>query len=322
MLDKALVLLGSFTFSCFLTMKVKSLLLLFLFHFSDAYNCAGTSLASCAIDNILVQYYAKNADKVDVINYGSDGKNEKLIDELLRNKNDSIAFQVSKSSAENYWKTKLNISSILMFDSPENFKAVSRNITWVSDVRKRSKNLVFIRNATISDIVGIENEFSIDSTSFLLNDDGKSIELVASYMFTPRACRSSRLTTINRFFMDKMSWESSKIFPRKYRNMYNCKLIAGDSTSGSGSFDGWNIIKTLSKIYNFKVELKIFNTTAWRSIKAPQIADVDLIMKIDSHAGFVQSVTFHTMGFSFAHPQGELYTQVEKMEENVHNVRL
>lgn len=246
-------------------------------------------------------------------NYGSNGKNEKLIDELLRNKNDSIAFQVSKSSAENYWKTKLNISSILMFDSHENFKAVSRNITWVSDVRKRSKNLVFIRNATISDIVGIENEFSIDSTSFLLNDDGKSIELVASYMFTPRACRSSRLTTINRFFMDKMSWESSKIFPRKYRNMYNCKLIAGDSTSGSGSFDGWNIIKTLSKIYNFKVELKIFNTTAWRSIKAPQIADVDLIMKIDSHAGFVQSVTFHTMGFSFAHPQGELYTQVEKM---------
>lgn len=288
-----------------------SLFLIFL-HYVNTLNCNRTSLAACAISSILLEYYAKNEWKVDVINYGSGGKSEKIVDELLRNKKDLISFQVSKASAENDWKNTLNISSILLFDSPENFKEISPNIVWVNDVERRYKNLVYIHNATASDITGIEDGFSIDSTNFLVNDTGKSIDLVASFMFTPTACRSNQLVTINRFFnLNEMEWESSKFYPRKYQNLFDCKLVAGDLI-GDSSDDGQNIVKALSVIFNFNLQIKLYEVYVLRTINPKQCADVDLILPDVNH-GFIQSVTFHAISVTFAHPQGELYTQAEKM---------
>lgn len=158
-------------------MKASSFILLFsVFCLAHQAICIKQrSLASEAINSILNEFFAYNSYAVDVIYYNSGS--EKMVDELLRIKSDKDSVQVSKGDAANLWKCQLNISTVLVFDSLRNFKEINGNIVWQVDPRVRQKHLFYIPNASVGDNEFIKKGFSIDSVSFLINENKKSIKL-------------------------------------------------------------------------------------------------------------------------------------------------
>lgn len=97
--------------------------------------------------------------------------------------------------------------------------------------------------------------FSIDSVSFLLNETEKSIELVSSFMFTPHACHTNQLVTINRFNKITMRWSNSDFYPKKYQNLHKCVLSVGSLRTTRDYIEG-KIVAALAMSQNF--EIKIF----------------------------------------------------------------
>lgn len=176
-------------------------------------------LASSAINGVLEEYFAKNLAKVDLIYYGSEnGASEILVKEIVRSRKDSVSIKVYKG-VKNVSKEKLSQSTLLTFDSVQNFKAVFKEIKWQRNPKRRKRHLVYIHNATIADLSNIQDGFSIDYVSFLLSESETSIDLVTSFMFTPNACRKIQFKTINRFHRNTMKWETSTFYPKKYGNL-------------------------------------------------------------------------------------------------------
>ena len=95
----------------------------------------------------------------------------------------------------------------------------------MSNPRQRSQHLVHVPRLTTSDIIEtFPDGFLVDQVNFLINETKSSIELVASYMFTERACRVQQLKIINRFNFNTKKWEKSSFYPKKYQNFHGCWL--------------------------------------------------------------------------------------------------
>lgn len=238
------------------------------------------------------------------------GKSEMLADEILRSKPDSIVVTVSKGGVENRWKNQLNISSIVIFDSPENFKENVKNIKWLSKKRMRHKHLVYAPNLSVSDVVeNINNGFDIDNVGFLMNETEKAVDLVTSFMFTPNLCRSNQLVTINRFLRSTMSWENSIFFPKKYQNFNGCDLKEAKFYNTSLALE---LIPELSIFYNFNIS---HDRMKWQ-IDAINLSRYDLIEKMlpyDGDRKYITSTIFSIHRITFAVPPGDLYNSFEKM---------
>lgn len=180
------------------------------------------TLALHAINSIKIKYFNNNSAKVDLINYRT---SDKLIDEILRHKPASISVQVSNSASEFPWKNQMNISTIAIFDSIQNFKDHVKNIKWLSNPSMRHKHLVHVPGLSVSNVVDdVQDEFDIDQVDFLMNETEKSIDLVASFLFTSQKCRSNQLVTIKKFTRNTMTWENSNFYPKKYQNFHGCTL--------------------------------------------------------------------------------------------------
>lgn len=293
-------------------MKVQSLFVVLIFKFVTGNESAKVkSLAVPAISSILVEYFGKNSQKVDLINFGKvKRENEKIFDKILRHKDDSVTFKVLCDAAENSWGLKLNTSSILTFDSPQNFMEMKNRIEWVSNKKIRYKSLIYILNTTIDDLAGITDGFPFDNVNFLLNETNKSIDLVASFMFTPSGCRTNQFKTINRFVRNGMRWESSNFYPEKYQNFHECPLVVG--VSSPERYSEQFIIESLAKSFNFDIEVQHF--IVQHSLNPADFAAFDLIEQISpEQKNFVISATYKFQSYTVACPPGELYTQLEKM---------
>lgn len=262
-----------------------------------------------AMQELLVEFFATASAKVDVINFGKRfDHGGKLAENILRNKPDDISVQVSQFKLDQAWKYQLNISSLLFFDSPQNFIALVKKIKWLSDKRMRYKHLVHVPNLIMSDIVeNIQDGFSIDNVNFLMNETEESIDLVSSFMFTSKKCRSNQLVTINRFTRNQRRWENSNFYPEKYKNFHNCKLSVSVVNLKPGKYDG--LFNDISEIYNFSIELENFNLQT-------QTSKADLLSipgQFDGDKRFITSVPYFYGGQTFAVPPGEPFTSFEKM---------
>lgn len=262
------------------------------------------SLAPFAINSILREYFASEPE-IDVIYFGvKGGASETLAEEILRNNPKTITVQVSKGDKESSWNGRLNISSIAIFDSSQNFKETVEEIKWVRNPTKRHKHLVYAPQLSRNDILrNVPDGFLIDHVNFLMHETEKSIELVSSFMFTKRECHSNQLVTINQFMGNTKRWESSDFYPRKYQNLHGCTLKVKVYPSSKFT-DG---LKTVAKSYNFKTRLS----------DAEDFHDHDLILKQNYNnvntKRFITSVPHNIDRVTFAIPQGELYTPLEKM---------
>lgn len=292
-------------------MEALSLFVLMIATFSQVASCEKLSTESKAIIAILKEFYSIESPKVDFIYYGLEGgKSEKLANEVLRHKPESISVSVSKGDVKNSWKNKLNSSSILLFDSAQNFR--DHNISWLSDQHVRHKHLVYFPNTTANDVKHIQDGFSIDNVNFLVNESESSIDLATSFMFY-KSCRSLSVHIINSFKVCDMKWNSSIFFPNKYSNFRGCSLLTFSSRS-TVTLAQMNIIKSFAKSTN----ATLFYIVA-RYIKGKvNMSNVDLMLDTATWSIAYNSTNTLTYPYYIDHwvfliPPGELYTQFEKV---------
>lgn len=265
------------------------------------------SLVSSAINGILLEYF-KNSAKVDLINYGI---SYTLVDGILRNKPETVSVQVLKGGTNFPWNNQLNITSIVVFDSPQNFRESIKKIKWLSNPRMRHKHLVHAPNLSVGDVVeNIRDGFNIDQVNFLMNETGKSIELVTSFMFTSKKCRSNQLVTINRFIRNTMRWENSNFYPKKYQNLHGCVL----TKALFNYIDNHDILtKAISKSYNFNTEFTLVETSLTATINQTEYDLIEAKEDFEGDKEYVTSDVFYSLTTHYTIPPGEPYTDLEKM---------
>jgi hypothetical protein len=144
-----------------------------------------------------------------------------------------MAMKVIRDASEHLESDEyqLNNSSIVLFDSPENFNRTQHRIVFQHGYLISHPHLVHIHNAEIEDIqVVAHKNYTIDKTTFLVHETLHSIQLATSFMYTPEACRKNQFKVINRFTRGEKRWENSNFYVEKYRNFYGCELETTKTT--------------------------------------------------------------------------------------------
>lgn len=292
-------------------------LLLFYFVMIQSVKLKFKSLALNAIKTIIDEYFSANWPEVDVISYGRKSeKSEEIVEQLLKLGNKTKAFKVLNNGRENFWSSRLNASSILVFDSMKIFKEFKNKIVWQTNNATRHRHIVQIFDAKAEDLAMIQADgFAVDTVSFLSDETEQSIDLITTFMFSPNACRTNKLLKINRFSRSKMRWENSNFFPEKYKNFHGCNLVLGEQNY-RGIYQFYFIfhISTLfSKPLNFTFNFKFHE-------HQPQLfidPEIDLHLHGDFHNHLIYN---YVIGYiseiemkKFFTPPGELYTPLEKM---------
>lgn len=267
-------------------------------------------LARFAIKSIFHEYLEQTSQKVDVIFFGNQSTEmEDIVNQILTNSEKS-SIQVSQFSLENHWRRKLNISSILIFESRLYFQNFCKYIKWVGDKRTRHNHLVYAPNISVSDITSnVKNGLDIDAVGFLMNETSESIELVSSFMFTKKICRENQFLVVNRFQSKKMNWEKSTFYPKKYLDFHRCLLNVGKL---GPNYQVTKIFHQLAKIRNFRMNRTMINLhDASKGISEFDLVDTLATFKED--LDYITSVPYMINVMTFAIPPGEEYTMLEKM---------
>lgn len=288
---------------------MKSLIFLLSLTFFSETKCESLfkkkSLAVPAISEILTQQPLNNSWQIDVICCGKKGgKSENLIAKLLSNKRIQNVITVSKCEKGKSGKLSLNTSSVVFFDESKDFVVLSENIKWQNKRRTRHKHLVYIANGTKADIPPMSDGFSIDNVNFLVNETEASIELVTSYMFSERKCRSIQLVTINVFERATMRWENQNFYPEKYRNFHGCNVTLGYTHAGHLEGIFYKAYHTWSESLNFTIHTEYRKPSA--DVVATAVEQYDLI---DATSGYPIGI----YEFKLLIPPGELFTSLEKL---------
>lgn len=274
------------------------------------------SSAAKAIVHILNDYLAENSKTVDLIDFESTlGCSGRLFDSILRHANGSVPLQVSKDGDNNQLDLKLNVSTILTFESIKSFKERISSINWQSNPKERHKHLVSVHNMTTDDLENFtpEDGFKIDCVNFLVNENERSIDLAQNVMFSEHACQESRWHVFNRFDKLKMKWTHSDFYPNKYRNLHGCPLVVAVNAIGHYPYVR-NVIWCLSTIRNFTILRKEYKPNDSRNHVPFQFDFVELfINSILVNAASVPSVPLIFSPAYFVIPPGEPYSQLEKM---------
>ena len=114
-----------------------------------------------AINQILKHYFAQNSPKVDLIFFGRLEKSVKIIEFLMRKNKEQISFQVIDGNRFGSQQISLNSSSILLFESSENFARSFETISWQDDYNDELKNdLVYFPKGLETDLDFIRAHFS------------------------------------------------------------------------------------------------------------------------------------------------------------------
>jgi hypothetical protein len=257
-------------------------------------------LVPYAIKAIIDEYFAKNVHEIEVINFGvRNGRGDETIGRLLRLGNQRMPMKVIRDVGEQFESDeyKLNTSSIVLFDSPENFNRTQHRIVFQHGYLISHPHLVHIHNAEIEDIqVVAHKNYTIDKMIFLVHETLHSIQLATSYMFTPEACHENQFKVINRFTRGQKRWENSNFFVEKYRNFYKCQVDFPEPTIG------------LSRELNYS---HTSNPIDSRTLLNETITYY--IQFLGNEMFQVSSYVFHIESRKIVIPPGELYGDYEKM---------
>lgn len=284
------------------------------------------SVALEAAKRILVEQLAKHNSKVDVVYFGQKGGySEDFAEQILR----QVPAQISvKSSRANVQQYQFKVSTLAIYDSFENFKETFNKTKWLSDGRFRYKHLLHIpnMNVTLLDeffMKGQRNKsidpfdnIEFDNIDFLINESESSIDVVTGYFFSASGCRFMEIKTINRFDKISSQWKTEIFYPKKYQNLYGCKMIflrmlPGRELPLSMKNDG-HVINLLSKTQNFTVHDS--NAVEFKDLDSKRSLSVGFranraIMTFNG----VFSVVVGFYSCHFTYPPGAPYTQFEKM---------
>jgi hypothetical protein len=255
------------------------------------------SLVPPAIKAIIDGYFAEKVQAIEVINFGEkNGRGVATVESFLKLGDVSIPMKVTMAHSLSH-EFKLNLSSILFFDSPENFKQTQKRIVFQHGNLISHPHLVYIHNALMNDIqVAAYKKHTIDKTMFFVNEKRESIELTTSFMFSPGACHKNKFRVINRFTRQQKRWEKSEFLETKNMNFYGCQLEVSPQAAAY-----------FTEEFNYFDEeqektVSVVNTvTAYMDFFTPEE-----MLKFSTYAIDIQSRKIFI-------PPGELYGDFEKM---------
>jgi hypothetical protein len=220
----------SISFSeAFTMVRLALLFVVIVIHFTSFANTrTAESLVPYAIKSLVNEYFANNVHEIEIINFGVRyGQGEETIEKIMRLGNQRMPMKVTRDIRKQLEldEYKLNTSSVLLFDSPENFNQTQHRIVFQHGNIISYPHLVHIHNAEMEDIqVVAYKNFTIDKTNFLTHETLHSIQLTTSFMFTPEACYKNQFKVINRFTRGQKRWENSNFYKEKYMNLYKCEV--------------------------------------------------------------------------------------------------
>lgn len=260
---------------------------------------------------MIAKYFVKESPKVDLIQFGGE-HSEKLVDELLCYKNDSLSIKISQASQDNLWIRKFNTSSIIFYDSIVTFNLTVKNIPWMNFyTNSQHKHLVYVKNANTSMIRAIiKNKIDIHNVNFLLNESEESIDLVSPHMYSSiESCHKIELLSINQYRKLTMQWDNSIFYPQQYHDLNGCTMKVGYSRLFIKIIER-KIYETLSKPLNF--------ATNYVMMEEPlDVRPYDLLSGMIAQPAIadqtIPSSTVLIWHYTFFIPPGDPYTQLEKM---------
>ena len=261
-----------------------------------------------AINGILNSHFTKGTAKVDLVYFSDKSEGSKsVVESLLKIKNEITPIKVHQFVIENHEEIRLNASSIVIFDSLQNFKETAPKIVWVTRNSSRDNHLVYAPNLTAFDILtNIKDGFLIDHVSFLLNETKKSIELATSFMFTQHACRQNQIFTINKFDSKNMKWTTSEFYPKKYENLFGCDFAVFLFELEEKD----KLIETVLTSLNGSAKFSTHPTTF------PDSFDIrNGLLQISDEKTYKSAITYPVgmMVCTFLVPPGEPYSDLQRM---------
>ena len=190
------------------------------------------SLVIPAISGILNDYFAKNSGKVDLVFCGQNRESyEAEVQEILKHVRDPVAVTVIKCETNALESLRLKTSSILWFDSFEQFFENFDKIVWQSYKDRFIQHLMLYPNAKTNDFELVGNKFhtvhskmGFSALNFLVDETKDSIDLISSETFTKEKCGEVQITAINRFERHSMKWKSDAFYLKKFRDFHGCEL--------------------------------------------------------------------------------------------------
>lgn len=253
---------------------------------------------------------AKISPKIDVV-YTSESKslaNEKLINQILRNKKDSLTFKVFVHKSDKS-STKLKTSSIMIFDSAESFREMSSKIVWQTDRAARHQHLVYFPGASDSDLETINDGFPLDNVNLLVEREDSIIDLMSSFMFTSKACWRNQFIKINQFKKSSTEWDTSNFYPNKYRNLHHCELYINRSTVNKYTD------KAMQAFGKF-VNSTLIDSNIYKGMEKKTVLIIDDLGTLNVHFPedyLVVGYPHDIKQYVFYIPPGEEYSPLEKM---------
>jgi hypothetical protein len=266
------------------------------------------SVAFLAICELITKCCGEKSSSVSVHIFGnSGGVADSMASVLLRKLAGKVSVKVTMKNNEFF--EEMTTPAIMLFDSKEVFHEYFQLL--MSDLKFKTKHLVYAPGMMSKDITkNISSENYIADTNFLVDFQGSSIDLAASYLFTPDACNKNQIKTINRYSALTKRWENSTFYPEKYQNFYNCTIEVG-YVDGYTNHIGFRIFQELSRQFSFKI----------KRIRGETFEDIsssitDIITSQDNASDeedFTLSSAIFFDYLAFVVPPGEPMTDFERM---------
>jgi hypothetical protein len=205
--------------------------LFILIHFNEQFELeASQSLAPYSIKAIIDEFAKENNREIEIQNFGvKNGRGSEVITKLLKLENSSIVIQNTKDERKKPRQEPviLKFSSVLVFDSMENFVRSLQSISFERWTLNIPFHLVYIPEA---DVNFLKNMFTIREffysyrCYFLVYETFQSIDLLTPFIFSPKSCENFEWKVINQFTRSQMRWENSILFVDKFENSHKCPM--------------------------------------------------------------------------------------------------
>lgn len=247
-------------------MKASWLFLFSLLPFEAQVLASETVLAQ-AFSPELLESMSTDVQKLDLVCFGNtiDSNSASAV---IKRASKHFSMKIVSTRVKN--SLQLNGSSILLFESADQFRAAAPGIKWLSNPAVRFKHVFHAPNLSAIDVIeSIKDGFSIDQVAFLMNETKNSIDLVSAFMFTSHTCRKLQLKTINKFNATTSTWNINEFFPKKYKNMHNCTLSL--RAVYHSKHDRPDLFPTSAKTLNFTL-----NTTTEKAADLGNLKGFDL----------------------------------------------
>jgi hypothetical protein len=230
-------------------------LLCFVVYFSVFTNTrASLFISPYAIKAVIDVYFSKNVHEIEIINFGAKiGFAQDRIEDVLNLENNSMAMKITRNTRKqpnSGGDYILNTSSILMFDSLDNYNQIKNKIVFQHGHASSHPHLVYVPNAKAIDLqIYHRNCFSVDKVIFLYSESRDSIYLARIYTL-PENCSIHKIQSINSFERKDMKWKSSDFVVEKYTNFNNASITFGNqSTSRAFSW----AYRLIAEALNFSI---------------------------------------------------------------------